>query len=225
MLLLTGILVGIAELIVAPAQSRGCISTRQTELDMVAGVVHTALEVDIAVTVGIEDILVGIEEFLREVGAALLLRHGDQRDLCVLHVAVTAPFQSAAGLAALVGVVEIHGKLECLREVDLFFCQGIGVRKFSFAVADGIELLTGGCTGRQSAQTCQQDGCTGQQCHHPCAKTFFHSDPSFFIIWTSYGWRADIHYIESRCQYNLYRNRLSVYTFILDDFDQIVKAF
>ena len=86
--------VGIAELIVAPSERCGSVVFRHTEFNVVAGIMHTAGNVNRAVAVRIEDVLIFVHECLRKVGAAAFYRiavPGYHRDMRVVGVAVITP--------------------------------------------------------------------------------------------------------------------------------------
>ncbi len=90
------LLVHIAVLVVAPAESCSRVVLGHTELNVVAGIVEAACNVDSAVTVGVEDILVFFHEFSREVSAALAglfcdLVPFDHRNVSIVGMAASAP--------------------------------------------------------------------------------------------------------------------------------------
>ena len=65
----TKFLIGIAELIVTPAYGRSGIASGETELYVVARIVPAACEVESTVTVGVEVLLVFVDELLRHINA------------------------------------------------------------------------------------------------------------------------------------------------------------
>ena len=142
MFLQAGFNVRFPELIIAPAHGRGRVAARQTELDVVTGIVPASGQIDAAVAVRIQIFLVGVNEFLAHVGAdietlcrrcaavtlaavlvgfaAAQALHGNQRDHAVLDMTVAAPGVIAVIchlVAALIGIVETQRQLECLGEV------------------------------------------------------------------------------------------------------------
>ena len=117
--------IGITEFIKAPAESRSRVILRHTEFHMVTGIVHTAGHIDRAVAVRIQDILVLVHEFLRQVRTAALdgiavPRH--HRHMGIIGVAVIAPGQACVLTdlrAAHIGIVKIDRILQCACVVDL----------------------------------------------------------------------------------------------------------
>ena len=78
---LTGLLVSVAELIIAPRYHRSCISLGKSELYMVSCVVKAAGYVNKTVAVGVEYILVLCHERLGKIGSAVFVVNGVHRHL------------------------------------------------------------------------------------------------------------------------------------------------
>ena len=125
---------------------------------MVARVVHTALAVQTVIAIRIKNRLVRLNERIRYIDALQILTVFFQRDMCVLHMTVAAPFQIAGTLAALVRIIEIDGILQRLGKIDLDVVIGKAarIRKLLVLVIDRSRILT----------CCTERGQTGDAGHH-----------------------------------------------------------
>ena len=148
---------------------------------MIARIVHTAGDVDRPVTVRIQNVPVGINELLRQIRTLHLLGHGDERHGSVFRVAVATPFKVATRDAgtALVGIVEVQGKLECLRKVDVRLLERVRIGEHFFLCR--VERLSGSGTCTDGTGARQQDGGTGEDGKHPFSNSWFHHQEPFFL--------------------------------------------
>ena len=150
--ILTELGVGIAELVIAPAECCSGVVFRHTELYVVTGIVHTAGNVDRAVAVRVQNILVLVHELLRQVGAAAL--HGiavprNHGNVCVVGVAVVTPRETgvlADLCAAHIGVIEVDRILQRTSIVD--FNAGVLDRG---VCCDDTQVRQQGCGNQCSA--------------------------------------------------------------------------
>ena len=160
MLCVSGLFVRLTEFVVAPAECRCGIGAGQTELDMVARVVHTALTVETAVAVGIQLVAVLLNPSIRQIDALEISTVLLQRDVLILHVAVAAPLQDTGALAALVGIVEGQRILHTLCKIDLDIVVGkaVRIRKSLILVLHRAGIFTRGCTCLNGIHTRHRQG-------------------------------------------------------------------
>ena len=90
-LVLTRLLVGVAELVISPRYHRSRISLGKSKLDVVARVVEAARNVDISVSVGVEDIRVLLHKGGRHIRARVIVVDSLHGYFCVVYMAVSAP--------------------------------------------------------------------------------------------------------------------------------------
>ena len=123
--------IGVPKFVIAPAYSGGRIAARQTEFDVVSGIVPAAGQIDAAIAVRIQILPIGIDKFLTHIRAdveslgsagtaiafsavlvgfsAAQTLHGHQRDHAIFHVAVSPPRIIAVIchlVAAFIGIVK-----------------------------------------------------------------------------------------------------------------------
>ncbi len=101
----------VAEFIIAPPERRRRVVLWHPEFYVVARVVKTARNVNIAVAIRVENGAILIDKFLREICARVRVAHRDKRDSRVIRVTVAAP--DIGGIfanfgATHIGIIEIH---------------------------------------------------------------------------------------------------------------------
>ena len=117
MVILSGFLIGIPEFIVAPSQCRSGIVFRHAEFYMISGIMETAGNINVAVSIWIQHILILCQETFRQVGCGAVHRH-----LCIIGMTVAAPAETIVFVyagSAHIAVIKVNGILERSGEVDI----------------------------------------------------------------------------------------------------------
>ncbi len=179
MLLVACFFVCLTEFVIAPAERRSRIGARQTEFDMVAGIVHTALAVETAVSVRIKLCSVLFDPCVREIDALEVFTVLLQRNVLILHVAVAAPFQNAGALAALVGIIECHRVLQtsCKVYIHIVVGKAVRIRKCLFRIVNCSRILARGRACLDHAGTGHDRTEADTECSFQETPFLFHKNP------------------------------------------------